>query len=444
LGRRDGSSLVAKKNRFQNYYSISGGWIISREDLMRGINWLSNLKVRTSYGVLGNLASLPANSVDIPLASTTAWMGQDPARIYGYAENALSNPDLTWAKSRQFNVGLDAGVFNNRLTLTADYFIKNTEDMLYNLPPASTQGVNNGQWANVGKAQDKGIELGINYSGDPKSAFQYSMGATITKVSNELVSLVDGISTISTSNINIRSTLTPILIRTGEALYSYYVVPTAGLFKSQDEVNNYKDKNGNLIQPNAKPGDLKFVDVDGSGKIDNKDRVVTKGAYPNFTYGFSFNASYKNFDLNIFVQGVQGNKLFNGLRYMSMQAGVSGQNYNMLKDVLNAWTPDNVNATIPRLSLSDANGNFSTTSDWFLENGSYTRLKNITLGYTLPAAIVKRVGLNTFRVYVTANNLLTITDYSGFDPEVGMGNYGIDIGRYPQARSVFFGVNVNF
>jgi len=127
-----------------------------------------------------------------------------------------------------------------------------------------------------------------------------------------------------------------------------------------------------------------------------------------------------------------------------MQAGVSGQNYNMLKDVLNAWTPGNVNATIPRLSLSDANGNFSTTSDWFLENGSYTRLKNITLGYTLPNAIVKRVGLNSFRVYVTANNLLTITDYSGFDPEVGMSNYGIDIGRYPQARSVFFGVNVNF
>jgi hypothetical protein len=141
---------------------------------------------------------------------------------------------------------------------------------------------------------------------------------------------------------------------------------------------------------------------------------------------------------------VRGNKIFNGLKYLAMQAGVSGQNYNMLDDVKNAWTPDNVNAGIPRLSLSDANGNYSTTSDWYLEDGSYTRIKNVTLGYTLPGKLTKRVGLNNLRVYVTANNLVTITDYSGFDPEVGMSTYGIDTGRYPQARSVFVGINVNF
>jgi TonB-linked SusC/RagA family outer membrane protein len=444
LGRRDGTSLVAKKNRFENYYAASAGWVISREEFMHGINWLSNLKVRTSYGLLGNLGSLPVNSVNVPLAATTAYLGQDPAQVYGYAENALSNADLQWANSRQYNVGADVSVLDNRLSLTADYFIKNTEKMLYQLPPASTNGVSNGKWANVGKAQDKGIELGINYSGDPKAAFQYSIGATFTKVSNNLVSLVDNVNTISTAGINIRSTLTPVLMRVGDPLYSYFVIPTAGLFKSQDEVNNYKSKDGNLIQPNAKPGDLKFVDVSGNGKIDDSDRVVKKGAYPNFTYGFSFNASYKNFDLNIFVQGVQGNKIFNGLKYLAMQAGVSGQNYNMLNDVKGAWTPDNPNAGIPRLSLSDANGNYSTTSDWFLENGSYARVKNVTLGYTLPGTLTKRVGLNTLRVYVTANNLITITNYSGFDPEVGMNNYGIDTGRYPQARSVFVGVNVNF
>jgi TonB-linked SusC/RagA family outer membrane protein len=444
LGRRDGTSLVAPRNRFQNYYSVSAGWVLTREQFMHGINWLSNLKLRGSYGLLGNLGSLPVNSVNVPLSATTGYLGEDPAQIYGYAENALSNPDLQWANSRQYNVGLDVAVLNNRLSLTADYFIKNTEQMLYQLPPASTNGVSNGKWANVGKAQDKGIELGINYSGNPKAAFQYNIGATVTKVSNKLISLIDNVKTISTAGINIRSTLTPVLMRVGDPLYSFFVVPTAGLFKSQDEVNGYRNKDGNLIQPNAKPGDLKFVDVSGNGKIDDSDRVVNKGAYPNFTYGFSFNASYKNFDLNIFVQGVQGNKIFNGLKYLAMQAGVSGQNYNMLKDVLGAWTPDNPNSDIPRLSLSDANGNFSTTSSWFLENGSYARIKNITLGYTLPVNLVKRVGLNTLRVYVTANNLITITDYEGFDPEVGMNNYGIDTGRYPQARSVFVGVNVNF
>jgi len=444
LGRRDGTSLVAKKNRFENYYSASAGWVISREEFMHGITWLNSLKLRTSYGLLGNLGSLPVNSVNVPLAATTAYLGQDPNQVYGYAENALSNPDMKWANSRQYNIGADVAVLDNRLSLNADYFIKNTEKMLYPLPPVGTSGVSNGQWANVGKAQDKGIELGINYSGDPKAAFQYSLGATVTKVSNKLVSLNEKVTTVSTTNINIRSTLTPVLMRVGDPLYSYFVIPTAGLFKSQDEVNNYKNKNGNLIQPNAKPGDLKFVDVSGNGKIDDSDRVVTKGAYPNFTFGFSFNASYKNFDLNIFVQGVRGNKIFNGLKYLAMQAGVSGQNYNMLSDVKNAWTPDNVNSGIPRLSLSDANGNFSTTSDWFLEDGSYTRVKNVTLGYTLPGKLTKRVGLNTLRVYVTANNLITITNYKGFDPEVGMSEYGIDKGRYPQARSVFVGVNVNF
>jgi TonB-linked SusC/RagA family outer membrane protein len=444
LGRRDGSSLVAKQNRYENYYAASAGWVISREEFMHGISWLNNLKVRASYGLLGNLGSLPVNSVNVPLAATTAYLGQDPSQVYGYAEDTISNPELKWANSRQYNAGLDVTVLNNRLSLNADYFIKYTEKMLYQLSPTSTQGVSGGQWANVGKAQDKGIELGINYNSDRKAAFQYSIGATMTKVMNNLNSIKDNITTISTSNINIRSTLTPLLMRVGQPLYSYFVIPTAGLFKSQDEINNYKAKDGSLIQPNAKPGDLKFVDVSGNGKIDDSDRVVRKGAYPSFTWGFSFNASYKNFDLNIFVQGVQGNKIFNGLKYLAMQAGVSGQNYNMLHDVLNSWTPDNVNASIPRLSLSDANGNYSTTSDWYLENGSYARVKNVTLGYTLPETLTKRVKLNTLRVYVTANNLITITKYSGFDPEVGMSNYGIDTGRYPQARSVFVGVNVNF
>ena len=444
LGRRDGSSLVATKNKFESYYAATAGWVISSEAFMHGINWLNNLKLRTSYGLLGNLGSLPVNFVNVPLEPTTAYLGQDPNQIYGYAENAISNPDMKWANSSQYNIGADVAVLDNRLSLNADYFIKNTGEMLYQLPPASTNGVRYGRWANVGKAQDKGIELGINYRGNSKAAFQYSIGATVTKVSNKLISLTDNYKTVSTADINIRSTLTPVLMRIGDPLFSYSVVPTDGLFKSQDEVNNYKNKNGNLIQPNAKPGDLKFVDVSGNGKIDDSDRVVQKGAYPNFTFGFSFNASYKNFDLNIFVQGVRGNKIFNGLKYLAMQAGVSGQNYNMLEDVKNAWTPDNVNAGIPRLSLSDPNGNYSTTSDWYLEDGSYTRIKNVTLGYTLPGTLTKRVGLNTLRVYVTANNLITITDYNGFDPEVGMSTYGIDTGRYPQARSVFVGVNVNF
>jgi hypothetical protein len=145
-----------------------------------------------------------------------------------------------------------------------------------------------------------------------------------------------------------------------------------------------------------------------------------------------------------FVQGVRNNRIFNGLKFLTEQAGVSGQNYNMLKGILNAWSPTNPNGSVPRVSLSDPNNNFGNTSDWYLENGSYTRVKNVTLGYTFPATITQRIGLNSLRLYVTANNLLTFTKYSGFDPEVGMNNYGIDIAGYPQARSVLVGLNVNF
>ncbi len=444
VGRRDGSSLVAQKNRFANYGSVSAGWLVTRENFLSHVKWLNSWKLRASHGVLGNLGSLPRNAAVIPLYTTSAYMGQAQTQVYGYAENGISNPDLRWAKSVQSNIGMDISVLHNRLSLVADYFIKTTKDMLLQSPPPSTLGVSNGKIENVGEARDKGIELGITYNNNPASAFQYSIGATFTKISNELVSLKQGITTLPTTGINIRSTLTPVLIRTGYPLYSYNVVQTAGIFRSQDEINNYRDKSGNLIQPNAKPGDLKFIDANGDGKITNDDRVVVGSAYPSFTYGFSFNASYKNFDLNLFLQGVQGNKLFNGLRYLGLQASVGGQNYNMLKEILNAWSPTNPNGSIPRVSQNDANSNFGTTSDWFIEDGSYMRVKNLTLGYTLPASLAKKAHLNSLRIYVTANNLFTFTKYSGFDPEVGMDEQGIDKGRYPQARALFVGLNVNF
>ncbi|MHA4810314.1 SusC/RagA family TonB-linked outer membrane protein [Flavitalea flava] len=444
IGRRDGTSLVAQKNQFANYGSVSAGWLVSKEDFLSHFSWLNNLKIRGSYGVLGNLASLPINASVVPLAPVTAYMGQVQTQVYGYAEDGISNPDLTWAKSIQSNIGVDMSVLNNRITLTADYFVKRTKDMVFQPAPPSTAGVNNGQFLNGGEARDKGIELGLTYNSAGNSAFQYSFSATLTKIANKLVSLAGGLDNINTSGSNIRSTLAPLYIHTGYALYSYYVVKTAGLFKTQSEVDNYTNKDGNKIQPNAKPGDLKFVDASGDGQITPNDRVVAGNPYPALTYGLSFNASYKNFDLNIFAQGVQGNKLFNGLRYLTWQASVSGQNYNMSNEILNAWTPSNPNSSIPRVSLSDPNGNFSTTSDWFIESGSYLRIKNVTLGYTLPNTIARQIHLNSLRLYVTANNLLTFTKYKGFDPEVGMDEQGIDKGRYPQARSLFVGLNVNF
>lgn len=442
LARRDGTSRVAPQNRYETYYSISGGWVLTEEMFLKQLQWLSFLKLRASYGFLGNLGSLPSNAVNIPMQATQVYIGQNPAQVGGYAENALSNPNLKWANSRQTNIGTDIGLFNNSLSIVADYFIKTTGNMLLTVMPPSTAGVSNPTWKNAGKARDRGIELGLNYSGNSGKSFQYGIGATLTKVTNKLLEL-DGNMKVLTNGVNVRSTLTPIRTEVGQPLGSYYVVRTAGIFKTQEEVNSYTGKDGKLIQPNAKPGDIRFVDKNGDGIISNDDREFVGSAYPDFTYGISFNASYKGFDLNLFAQGVQGSKLFNALKYTNMNASV-GTNFNMLHDILNAWTPENPNSDIPRISAKDENGNYGTTSDWYIENGSYLRIKNLTLGYTLPATLAKRAGLNTLRIYVTANNLYTFTKYKGFDPEVGMDEFGIDKGRYPQARSILFGLNVNF
>lgn len=441
IARRDGSSLVAQQNRYANYGSASAGWVINREDFMKDINWLSNLKIRGSYGVLGNLASVSSQAVSPTLLKSTIYMGQNPAQLLGYYENVLSNPELTWAKSKQTNIGLDLGVMKNRLNLVADYFIKDTEDMLIYQPLSGTTGVD-GQWKNGGLSRDKGIEIGLNYNNSPEAAFQYSINASFTKMNNNLVSLPAGL-TSQAVNFNVRGTLTPVRLQVGQPLYSYYVLETNGIFQSDAEANNYKNAAGNKIQPNAKAGDFRFTDHNNDGKIDNNDRVFKGNAHPNFSFGLSFNGSYKGFDINLFAQGVQGNKLFNALKYTGLNAG-SGQNYNLLKGVLDAWSPTNTGSTLPRISASDANGNFSNTSDFYIENGSYLRLKSATLGYTFSKRMMKTVKVSNLRVFVTSNNLFTITNYKGFDPEVGMDQYGVDMGRYPQARTFLFGASLNF
>ncbi|MBS1667257.1 MAG: TonB-dependent receptor [Bacteroidetes bacterium] len=441
IDRYDGSSLVAKQNRFQNYPSISAGWMLSKEEFMRSINWLSSLKLRASYGVLGNLGSLSPSAVSPTLSPTIAYMGSPSAQVFGYAETMLPNPKLTWAKSRQLDYGMDMSIIKNRLSFTADYFIKTTEDMLMLVQTPSTSGVK-GQWVNGGTAQDKGIELGIGYNSNPQKEFTYGVNLNVSSIKNKLVSLPNNQQTI-VLDANVRSILNPVINQTGYELYSYNVIKTAGIFQTQADINNYVDKNGKIIQPLAKPGDMKFVDANGDGKINNNDRQIVRGAYPDFSYGLSFNAAYKGFDLNIFVQGVKGNHLFNALKYTSLNAG-TGQNYNLLTGVLNAWSPTNTGSNLPRISRTDPNGNFGNTSDLYIEDGSYLRVKNLTIGYSLPSKLVSRAKLSSARLYLTSNNLLTFTKYSGFDPEVGMDNYGIDLARYPQARSFLLGINIVF
>ncbi len=437
IGRRDGSSLLAQENRFRNYGSASLGWVLSKEDFLQGSTWLNELKLRASYGILGNLGSLSPSAVNPLLKASQSYFGQTPNLQNGYVQTVLANKNLTWAESKQTNIGLDLAVLN-RLSLVADYFIKDTNKMILTRSLPGTSGLET-QTINAGVVKDKGIELGLTYNSDKSKEFTYSVNATLTKLKNKVEELAPGLDKIAVLT-NFRNELAPLSINVGQPLYSYYVLKTEGIFQTQAEVDNYKNSKGVRIQPNARPGDFKFADLDDSGSIDPNDRYFAGSAYPNFSYGMSFNASYKNFDINIFAQGVQGNKLFNAVKRTTYNA--SGPSYNKLTGILDAWSPENTGGKVPIISTSDKNGNFNA-SDFYIEDGSYLRIRNVTLGYSLPKAFTNKLKTGAVRVYATANNLFTITKYTGFDPEIGMDNNGLDVGRYPQARSFILGLSVN-
>lgn len=440
LGRRDGSSLVAKHNKFANYYAVSGAWVVSKENFLNEVSWLSNLKLRGSYGILGNLGGITPQSVNpLMIRENNIIFGQDPSQNIAYYATIMPNFDIKWGESNQKDFGVDASFLENSLSLQFDYFVKKSNRQVFNVSLPSTSTYLS-QYINAGLFEDKGYEVGINYNSKSKGDFTYSVGATFSQLKNTVKQLAD-VDEIFINTNGVRGVLKPTRIRTGESLYSYYGYKTAGIFQSQEEINNYKDANGNLIQPNAKPGDIKFLKKDGNvGILNNNDMVNLGNPYPKFSYGLSYNMTWKNFDLNIFLQGVYGNKIFNGMKFVSLNPGGTGQNYNMDRDILNAWTPQNTNTDIPMLMHGDPSGNYSKVSDFYVEDGSYLRLKNLTIGYSLPKDLYKKINVNRLRIYVTTNNLFTITKYTGFDPEVGMDSYGVDTGRYPQARSFIFGI----
>lgn len=432
--RRDGTSRLLSENRWKTYPSLSVGWNISEELFLEDLSFISDLKVRASWGKIGNLGGLPLYPFAVGLARTRAWIGGDPAINYGYAESGLSNQNLVWETSEQKNIGIDFGLFSGQLTGTFDVFRKTNYDMLFKRNLPGTAGSPDGQWVNGGDVVNKGYELGITYRNNSKG-LSYDVTATISQVRNEVGYITEDnkfqnvgpqVRTLPQANINI----------VGSPLGSFYGYKTDGLFKSDDEVLSYVNTNGTVYQPAAKAGDFKFVDIDGDGDVDNNDRTILGTPFPDITYSLNGNIAYKGFDLNIFFQGVKGNSIFNSVRALGLNAGYG---YNLLEESKQAWSPTNPDATIPRLSMTDPNNNWTRVSDFFIEDGSFLRLKNVTLGYTLQKKIFSRVEL---RVYVTAQNLLTFTKYSGMDPEVGITNSGVDVGMYPLSRVYMSGISL--
>ncbi len=429
--RADGSSRFGANNRFGYFPSFSAGWKISEENFFQ-FDPISVLKLRASWGQNGNDRIGNYTFTTVVLAGQNYTFGSEEIITNGSVPLTAANPDLRWETVTQSNVGLDVELYDGKFNLITDYYIKETTDMLYAAPIPLVAGTD-APVRNIGSVRNEGFELSLQYR-NFESAFTYSIGGNIAFVANEVVSLGEGGDPISTGRVQSANAFAS-RTEVGHPIASFYGYVTDGIFQTQEEVAEHA-----FQTENTAPGDIRFVDLNNDGVIDLNDQTFIGDPTPDFTYGFTADFGYKNFDLSLFVQGVQGNEIYNStVRYDFTYV-------NRPESVLNRWTGPGTSDFEPRVNLNDPNQN-ARVSDRFVEDGSFVRLKNIQLGYSLPANLLQRFGLQKFRVYVSAQNLLTITDYSGLDPEIGAFNaleIGLDRGFYPQARTFLGGVNVSF
>ncbi|TPG40777.1 SusC/RagA family TonB-linked outer membrane protein [Flavobacterium pectinovorum] len=438
--RRDGTSKLLSENRWKVYPSVSAGWLISEEEFMKNSSIVSNLKLRASWGQIGNLGNLGPYQFSVPLNQTQALIGSTPTINYGYAEGELSNPNLKWESSEQTNIGLDFTMLNNTLTGSVDAYIKKNKDMLVRDQLPGVSGTPQGRIVNSGDVENKGIEASLTYQ-KTRGEFKFDVTANAAFLSNKIISIKDGLTSLEPLNISrVRSLPLANIYQVGSPVGAYYGYATDGLFQSNAEAKAYVNSSGAVYQPNAVAGDIKFKDVNGDGVINNSDRVVLGNPFPKTTYSLNANFRYKGFDMNIFFNAVAGNKMFNAVKYTGLNASFPG--YNLLADSKNAWSPTNTDTNIPVLSSTDNNNNFGRISDFYIEDASFIRLKNVSIGYTVKDNWLN--GKAKLRFFISGQNLFTITNYSGMDPEVGLSNFGLDLGKYPLSRIYMTGVNATF
>lgn len=438
--RRDGSSKFAKSNRYGNFPSVSVGWNIAEENFIKNnLSWLDQLKLRGGYGVLGNQEIDNYQYVSVVTPGINYPDG-DGGLIMGAFPKDFATPNIKWEETSMTNVGIDFMAFHNRLSFTADWYLKDTKDILLMVPiPISTGGAND-PVRNAGKIRNKGFEFNLGWNDYINRDLSYGVNFIGSFNSNEVISMGTDSQVINSGatnqGINTSKTLA------GYPIGGFWLIPALGYFNSVEEVQQHS-KDGQLIQPSAEPGDIRFQDTNGDGAITDDDRVYCGSPFPEFTYSINGNIAYKNIDFSIGLQGVSGNKIYNATR-QTLEDVTKGTNF--LASTLDYWTPDNKDAAHPRLIWTDPNRNTRAESDRYLENGSYFRLRNVQIGYTFPKSWFKGV-IEKARVYVNAENLFTITSYSGYTPDVNATNVysrGFDEFIYPSNRTFMLGLNVTF
>jgi TonB-linked SusC/RagA family outer membrane protein len=444
--RRDGSSKFGPDKRWGTFPTAAEKWKLTNEDFMKSVlegDILSGISLRAGWGQIGNdkIALYQYSSVVSNNKQYGYVFGKDNAKqklVYGGSIEGVGNEEIHWETTESTNIGLDMIFFNGKLNANFQYFVKKTKDMLLREPIPSFVGYTSAPYTNVGDVENKGIEIELGYKnniGDLK----YSVDFNFSKVKNEVVDL-GNVDFMSAGYVRIaNSTRTQV----GHEIGAFYGYVTDGLFQNQAEITAHAGKDGTPMQSGAIPGDIRFKDLNKDGKIDAEDRTFIGSPHPDFTFGLNLNLNYKAFDLSMAWQGVYGNDIFNFMIFETMNPGKTTNKYD---DILKSWNGEGSSNSIPVLNAADKNDNLRI-SDRYIEDGSYLRLKNFQIGYTLPQSLVSKINIDRMRVYLSGQNLLTITDYSGLEPEIGYYDSlssGIDEGIFPHARTISLGVNVTF
>ncbi|SHF91453.1 TonB-linked outer membrane protein, SusC/RagA family [Flavobacterium fluvii] len=435
--RRDGSSRFGENNKYGIFPSASLAWNAKNEKFLTNNKYVSNFKLRASWGVNGNdqiadyayLSSFVDNTVgNVVEFSDYNIDGTGIGTASGVLQSRQANPDLKWESTEQYNVGFDLGFFNERLSLQTDFYIKTTNDLILRPIALSINGESQPPLINAGSVSNKGFEAVLSYKSNPAKDFKYGVDLNFSTYENNVESL-DTDSNFLLNGVSIT--------RKGSPIASFYGLIADGLFRTPEEVAVHANQPGKAL------GRIRYRDVNLDGKIDQFDRTIIGNPHPDFIYGINLNSSYKGFDLTLFFDGKQGNDLYNAQRAIGDFDYFS---FNHGTNTLDAWTPSKANSNIPALSTLNSNNELQPSS-YYVEDGSYIRLKTITVGYNFDNALSEKLGMNKLRLYVVGQNLFTLTSFTGFDYEVsGLSAGGIGVAGYgiPHSKSITFGINANF
>ena len=441
-GRYDGSSRFVGKERWGFFPSFSLGWNAHEEGFLKDKTPFEQLKVRMGWGQVGNEASAAQfGYISLMNSSYRAVIGDQLQQ--GQIQRTFANSELAWETAEQVNFGIDFGTLNMRLTGTIDYFVRTTKDMILRTPIPLYVGMGRAN-TNAGSMRNKGLEVTLRWNDKIGKDFSYSISANASFVKNKVLSLgsPDPIYGGGVARKAENFTRTEV----GREMAYFYGYKTDGIFQNWDEINNYKTPDGQLIQPNAAPGDVKFLKTANDGlPLNPEDRTYLGSGMPDATFGLNLTANYKGFDFSMFMQSCVGNEIANAL-VMDIYSSEFGQ-WNMSKKMMNRWHGEGTTNVYPRLIASDPNEN-ARFSDRYVEDGSYLRMKNLQLGYTLPSTFTKKFNVSKLRIYGSIDNVFVLTKYSGFDPEMGdlLGNplsIGVDLASYPRPRTFVLGFNIS-